>query len=90
MSLAAAIMCLHAPFSYYFHTPRTQMSQLRSRDTKGVHYLRTSLQLLKCLCHQTSDPEARRQTCRSQARGPMSGDIMVYPCPLDPAHLAIA
>ena len=29
----AAIMCHRAPYSYYFHTPRTQMTLLRSRDT---------------------------------------------------------
>jgi hypothetical protein len=67
------------------------MTQLRSRDsdtTKVVHNLWTYLQLLKYLCHRTSDPEARWQTCRPR---PMPGDIMVYPCPvLDPTHLAIA
>jgi len=54
------------------------MTQLRSRDTKAVRDLWTTLQ----------DPEARRQRCRLR---PMLGDIMVYPCPvLNPAHLVIA
>ena len=86
MSHAAAVMYPHAPFSYCFHTPRTQMTQLRSRDTnlKAVHNLWTSLQFFKYLCHRTSDPESRCQTCRP--RRPMPGVIMVYPCPvLDPA-----
>jgi hypothetical protein len=65
------------------------MTGLRSRDTKVVHDLWTSLQLLKYLCHRTSDPEARCQTCLP--RRPIPGDIVVYLCPvLDPAHLAIA
>jgi hypothetical protein len=66
------------------------MTQLPSRDTKNVHYLRTFLQFLNYLCHHTSHLEARChwQTCRP--RSPMLGDIMVYPSPLDSAHLAIA
>ena len=46
MSHAAAIMCHRAPFSYYFHTHRTQMTQLRSRDTKVVHKSQTSVGVL--------------------------------------------
>jgi hypothetical protein len=72
----------------YFHTPRTQMTQLRSRDTKGVYHLWTFLQVLKYVCHHTSDLEGRWQTCRP--RSPMPGYIMDYPSPVDPAHLSIA
>jgi hypothetical protein len=89
MSHAAPVMCPHAPFSYHSHTPRTQMTQLRSRDTKAVHHLWTSFQLLKYPCHRTSDPEVYCQTCGTRCL--MPGDIVVYPSPvLDPAHLAIA
>jgi hypothetical protein len=42
-----------------FHTPRTRMTQLRSRDTKAVHNIRTSLPFLKHLRHRKPDPEAR-------------------------------
>ena len=63
------------------------MIQLRSRDTKAVQDLWISLQLLKYLCHRTSDPEPRQQTCKAR---PMIGDTTVYPCPVfDPAHLII-
>jgi hypothetical protein len=86
LSHAAAIMCPHEPFSYYFHTPRTQMTQLRSRDTKAVHDLWTPLQLLKYVCRRTSDLEARWETCSPH---PMPEDIMVYLCPvLDPANVS--
>jgi hypothetical protein len=63
------------------------MIQLRSRDTKGVYDLGTFLQVLKYVCHHTSDLETRWQTCRP--RSPMPGHIMVYPSPFDLAHLAI-
>jgi hypothetical protein len=64
------------------------MTQLRSRDTKGVDHLRTFLQLLKYLCHHTSYLEARG--LKSSPRSPMPRDIMGYHSPLDPAHLSIA
>jgi hypothetical protein len=63
----------HAPFSYYFHTPRTQMTQQRFQV---INDCRTSLQLLKDLRHHMS----RHRETRGP-RHPMPGDITVYPCP---------
>ncbi len=71
---AAAIMYPHASFSYYFHTPRTQKTQLRFQGAKVINDCRTNLQLLKDFRHHMSHRETRRPR-------PVPGDITVYPCP---------
>ncbi len=68
---APAIVYAHAPFSYYFHTPRTQTTQLHFQGTKVINDRRTSLQLLKEFRHLSRCRETRM----------MAGDIMVFPFP---------
>lgn len=75
-SHAAAIMCPHAPFSYYFRTPRTQMIQQHTRDTKVLQFLRSS------------DPEPHCRARRpDRPRLIPRGNIVVCPCPMNnPGH----
>ncbi len=62
-------------FSYCFHAPRTQMTQVRFQGPKMINDRWTSLQLLKDLRHHMSHRETRRP------RYPIPGDITVCPCP---------
>ena len=69
MSHAATIMCLRASFSYYFHTPRTQITQITQLRT-GISKSTTS---------ELGQPPVRPGDRHVDLAAPMR---VVYPCHL--------
>jgi hypothetical protein len=70
-----ALVCPHVSLSFYSHTPRTRVTQLRSQGTKVVRTRRAYL--LKHICHRISGLEVPWATHRP--RCPKPWDIMAIP-----------